>query len=362
MHKAPSVPSGLTLDDLGWDDAWAASAAASGAPGVPARVAVVYQDRVAVVGPEIDGWAELRGRLRQRRRDAPTAAPAVGDWVMITAAEGGGMASVEAILPRRTALVRQAAGRRTAPQVLAANLDLVVVVTSPNRDFSPRRVERYLAAIREGGAAAIVVLNKVDLAGDRDPWLADLVQVAGAAPVIATSARTEEGLATLRGALGRGRTVALVGSSGVGKSSLVNRLLGREQQVVAAIRDDDDKGRHTTTHRELLAIDGGAGGLVIDTPGMRELQPWGAAEAVGETFADVAALAVACRFADCRHEREPGCAVLLAVQEGRLAADRLAAFQRLQAEEEVQRRQRDEAARVGGRRRRRDDGPLAGDE
>lgn len=362
MHKAPSVPSGLTLDDLGWDDAWAASAAASGAPGVPARVAVVYQDRVAVVGPEIDGWAELRGRLRQRRRDAPTAAPAVGDWVVITAAEGGGMASVEAILPRRTALVRQAAGRRTAPQVLAANLDLVVVVTSPNRDFSPRRVERYLAAIREGGAAAIVVLNKVDLAGDRDPWLADLVQVAGAAPVIATSARTEEGLATLRGALGRGRTVALVGSSGVGKSSLVNRLLGREQQVVAAIRDDDDKGRHTTTHRELLAIDGGAGGLVIDTPGMRELQPWGAAEAVGETFADVAALAVACRFADCRHEREPGCGVLLAVQEGRLAADRLAAFQRLQAEEEVQRRQRDEAARVGGRRRRRDDGPLAGDE
>ncbi|MEZ4452710.1 MAG: ribosome small subunit-dependent GTPase A [Nannocystaceae bacterium] len=271
--KLRAVAIGLTLADLGWDDAWAASAAAIAADGVVARVAVVYQDRVAVVGEGLEGWAELRGRLRERARGEPLQAPAVGDWVVLTPAQGGGMASVEAILPRRGHLVRQAAGRRTTPQIVAANLDAIFVVTSPNRDFSPRRIERYLAAIREGGASPRVILNKVDLCGDVDPWLADLRAVAGDAPVLATSASEGRGLEGLRSALGRGRTIAFVGSSGVGKSSLVNLLLGRARQSVAAIREDDDKGRHTTTHRELMPIDEGAGGLLIDTPGMRSSSP-----------------------------------------------------------------------------------------
>ncbi|HGG56976.1 MAG TPA: ribosome small subunit-dependent GTPase A, partial [Nannocystis exedens] len=273
------------LAELGWDRRWqeVVSDCDVGPVVTPARVVVVYQDRLAVRGPAGLRFAELRGRLRRRQSRERLAIPASGDWVLIAENKGGGMATVEALLPRRTCLIRRAAGRRILPQVVAANIDTVFVVTSPNRDFNTRRVERYLTAIADGGAAAAVLLNKIDLVEDPERWLAEL-RTLGGAPVYGLSATQGQGLELLGAHLGRGRTVAFVGSSGVGKSSLINRLLGADRQVVAAIREEDDKGRHTTTHRELLPIDGGAGGMVIDTPGMRELQIWSEGASVRETF------------------------------------------------------------------------------
>ncbi len=316
--------------ELGWDPRWqeVASECGGGAALTPARVVVVYQDRLAILDPGGLRFAELRGRLRRRQSRERLAIPASGDWVLIADNKGGGMATVEALLPRRTCLIRRAAGRRTLPQVVAANIDTVFVVTSPNRDFNTRRVERYLAAIADGGAAAAVLLNKVDLVEDPERWLADL-RALGGAPVYGLSAISGRGIESLGAHLGRGRTVAFVGSSGVGKSSLINRLLGADRQVVAAIREEDDKGRHTTTHRELLPIDGGAGGMVIDTPGMRELQIWSEGASVRETFDDVEAIAQGCRFRDCHHRSEPGCAVQQALRAGELSAARLEGFHKL---------------------------------
>ena len=333
----------VRLAGLGWDAGWAAALAAAGAPGEPARVVVVYQDRLSLAGAKGGLWGELRGRLRQRQSAEAEATPAVGDWVLARESPGG-MAAVEAILPRRTRLCRQAAGRRTEVQVVAANVDVIFVVTSPRGDYSPRRVERYLAAIREGGAAPAVVLNKVDLCDDPGPWLAGLQAVAGGAPVLVTSAASGAGIGALEEHLGPGRTVAFVGSSGVGKSSLTNRLLGREAQAVAPVREEDDKGRHTTTHRELLVLGEGRG-VLVDTPGMRELQLWTGEEAVREVFPDVEAVAVRCRFRDCRHRGEPGCAVAEAVAAGALAPARLTALHRLLDEQGAH------AERRRGRRR-----------
>ncbi len=339
-----------TLEELGWDPEWAAVATASGGIGRPARVTVVYQDRLAVLDDRGVRWAALRGRLRRRQSDDPLAIPASGDWVVTAKNPGGGMDTVEALLPRRTCLIRQAAGRRTVPQVVAANVDTVFVVTTPNRDFNVRRVERYLAAIADGGGAAAVLLNKIDLC-DPEPWLAQLRPLGDTTPIYGLSATTGLGMEQLQPHLGLGRTVAFVGSSGVGKSSLINHLLGSERQVVGAIRDEDDKGRHTTTHRELLPLGGGAEGMLIDTPGMRELQLWSEGSSVRETFDDVEAIAIDCRFRDCRHRREPGCAVRVAVAKGRLKKVRLAAFHKLIDDAATNQVQRVGSARIATRRR-----------
>ncbi|MEZ4385884.1 MAG: ribosome small subunit-dependent GTPase A [Nannocystaceae bacterium] len=348
--SAAKAPPAVDLAALGWDHAWAEQAAALASDAVPARVAIVYQDRLAVRGAAGQFWAELRGRLRRRQSDDALAIPAAGDWVLVADNPGGGMATVEALLPRRTRLVRQAAGRRTVPQVVAANIDTVFVVTTPNRDFNPRRVERYLAAIADGGAAAAVILNKVDLTEDPAQWIADLEGVARGAPILPLSAATGGGLEALDAHLGPGRTVAFVGSSGVGKSSLINRLLGDARQAVAAIREEDDKGRHTTTHRELVPLAGGRG-IVIDTPGMRELQLWSEGTAVRESFEDVEAIARGCRFRDCQHRREPGCAVRAAVRAGRLPPARLAGFHKLASEASTHELQRADSSRIAARRR-----------
>lgn len=261
--------------------------------------------------------------------DDPLAAPAVGDFVAYTPGEGLGR--IEAVLPRRTTLVRGAAGRRTAPQMIAANVDCVLVLTALDADFNLRRLERYLSQISACGARAMIVLTKADACLSAVPFTVELSTTLPDTPYVVVSALTGDGMDALAATLVPGETVALVGSSGAGKSTLTNALLGASVQRVHATRADDAKGRHTTTHRELFTLPGGT--MVIDTPGMRELGLWGDDdEGLDAAFADIEALAERCRFRDCQHGGEPGCAIAAALGDGSLEAARLHSYDKLQAE------------------------------
>jgi ribosome biogenesis GTPase / thiamine phosphate phosphatase len=325
------VPPPAGLEDFGWSDFFA-RAMPEGAAQRPARVASVY-------GTRVDVWTETGPRLAAVRRGANRESPveggiAVGDWVAVgPTEEGGDQVVVEHILPRRTVFLRQAAGERSEPQAIAANIDRVFVVTSLEGDLNPRRLERYLVAIRAGGAEAIVLLGKADLCTDPAPAIAE-VALLGAKETLLVSAKTGVGIDDLRARMPRGTTSALVGSSGVGKSALLNVLLGRVANIEGAVRQHDKRGRHTTTRRVLFQVPGG--GLVVDTPGMRELKPWqpggGAEEEDEDAFDDIAELANVCRYRDCVHEAEPGCAVHAAAAEGRLTPARLASWQKLERE------------------------------
>ena len=270
-----------------------------------ARVATSQRDQYRLYSESGELDAEPSGALWHRTPDRASM-PVVGDWVAARIV-GPGQAIVEAVLPRRTLFSRRAAGRREDQQPIAANIDLVFLVCGLDGDFNLRRLERYLTLAVESGAAPVVVLNKTDLApicgrASRRP-----PKVAGAAPIVACSARDAEGLDALERFLGSGRTVALLGSSGVGKSTLVNRLLGEERLRTKEVRESDSRGRHTTTHRELVPLP--QGGALIDTPGMRELQLWASQESVDAAFEEIADLAASCRFRDCAHSGEQGCAV-----------------------------------------------------
>jgi ribosome biogenesis GTPase / thiamine phosphate phosphatase len=255
--------------------------------------------------------------------------PSVGDWVAVRPLEGERKAVIEAVLPRRSAFTRKEAWSRTVAQVVAANVDTVFLVTAFGGDLNARRLERYLTAAWDSGANPVIVANKSDLAEDAFAELAEVEAVALGIPVLAVSASTGEGLGLLETHLAPGRTVALLGSSGVGKSTLVNRLAGRELLATNEIRKDG-RGRHTTSHRELVPLSSGA--LLIDTPGMREFQLWADEEVLESTFAEIAELAAACRFSDCSHEHEPGCAVKSALADGSLSRERFASYRKLQRE------------------------------
>ena len=322
------VPPATSLDAWGWDAGWAAAfhAASAARPREPARVAAVYGERIVVVASGGARDARLAGRLLHAAAGDPEALPAVGDWVVL---EGGGSGTVTEVLPRRPAFRRGAAGRATAAQVLAANVDLTLVVTALPADLSPRRLERYLALAWESGATPVLLLSKADLADDPARAEADARAVAPGVDVLLFSTVTGEGLEEVGALLGPGRTAVLLGSSGVGKSTLVNRLLGESRQATADVRADG-RGRHTTTHRELVRLPSGA--LLVDGPGMREVALWDAGGGLEAAFADVEAEAAGCRFRDCAHDAEPGCAVREAVEEGRLDAARLEHWHALRRE------------------------------
>ena len=326
---------------LGWDESWARWLAESKfAQSAVGRVARMETSVVTLWGAGEPVLAQLPTRLK-----APEDRPAVGDWV---AYSGSASAKVRDVLPRRTIFERRAAGRRTQRQVVAANVDVVFIVSALDGDFNPRRIERYLAAVAQSGARPVVLLTKAAVLSEaqRDAVRSQSREVAGGAAVhlIDVVDGFESGAASPY--LTAGTTTALVGSSGVGKSTLLNHWAGEERQETRAVRARDGRGQHTTTRRELFVLDGGA--LVIDTPGMRELALWADVGALAEAFPDIAALAASCRFGDCRHGAEPGCAVRDALGGGSLDRARFESFVALRREVEAT------SAEVHAQRRRAD--------
>lgn len=316
------------IELYGWSDALRSSFAPFAAQGLsPARVIAHHRGLWRLVTPHGERTGRLAGRFHLHA--APGEHPVVGDWLAVSAPDNADEAVIHALVPRATAFVRREASGAGA-QVVAANVDVAFLVMALNGDLNPRRLERYLVAARDSGADPVVVLTKADLCADPDAAAHAIAAVAAGAPVVTLSALAGEGLDALAPWLRPGVTAALLGSSGAGKSTLLNALAGRGAMKTAAIRETDDRGRHTTTHRELFRLASGA--LLVDTPGMRELGLLAADEALDSSFDDVGALTGACRFSDCTHGREPGCAIVAALADGRLANDRWQAYLKLQRE------------------------------
>jgi ribosome biogenesis GTPase len=325
----------VTLSNLGWSEHFAAAFEPYREKGlVPGRVVLEHNHILA---------GKLRHEAASRQE-----LPAVGDWVALRVEPSGERASIQAVLPRLSACSRKVAGEETLEQVVAANIDAIFLVSALDHDFNTRRIERYVVLARRSGAQPVIILNKIDRSPDVDAAIAEAQAVAPDVPILPVCTKDGRGFDQLAPYLQTGKTVALLGPSGVGKSSIINRLIGTELLKTADVRASDSRGRHTSVHRQLVELP--SGGLLIDTPGMRELQLFDMAGAVDETFPDIDALGQNCRFRDCRHHQEPGCAVKRAVDDGTLDAARYGNFLKLQEEHESFARRQDERALLDTKR------------
>ena len=335
------------LKDLGWDDDWSKVFAPFAAEQlVPGRVAIEFNYIYRVFAESGELQVQHAGRLRHHAESLS----AVGDWVAIRPTPGEATGTIEAILPRRSKFSRKVAGELTVEQIVAANIDTVFLVMGLDGDYNPRRLERYLILAYESGARPVVILNKSDVADHLAEDMDEIQALAVGIPVHAISAKERDGIDVITGYLGPGKTGALLGSSGVGKSTLVNALIGEEKFKTRDVRASDSRGRHTTRHRNLILLPEHRG-LLVDTPGMRELQLWSQGEGARDTFEDILELAEGCHFTDCRHRDEPRCAVKQAVEEGTLAADRLAGFLKLQDELKSFEARKDVRAQIDAKRK-----------
>ncbi len=329
----------MNIQSVGWNSSWDEQFRAHSKENLaPARVIREHRNLYALLGDDGELSGELSGRLRfaaVSRRDFP----AVGDWVAISARPSEARATIQAILPRKSLFSRKVAGNTTEEQVIAANVDVTFLLTGLDRDFNLRRIERYLTLIWESGTSPVVLLNKSDLCSDTVEKRAEVMAIAIGVPVHAISAQNQSGLEALEQYLKPGVTVALLGSSGAGKSTLINALLGSDRLKVGAVRDSDGRGRHTTTSRELLVLPSGA--IVIDTPGMKELQLWADEASLQGTFEDIERFAQGCRFSDCSHQHEPECGVRAAIENGKLGDDRLQSYLKQKRELEYLARRQD---------------------
>lgn len=333
----------VRLQELGWSPFFQQHWNDKTGRRMPARIIEEQRSMYRVASENAELLAELSGQLRYAALDRADL-PAIGDWVGIEARLTEGRATIHEVLPRRSCFSRKSAGEQTTEQIVAANIDTVFVVTSLNADLNVRRIERYLATCWDSGARPVVLLSKADVCEDIGAAIEAVSEVAVGVPIHALSAMTGEGLDPINGYLKTGETVALLGSSGVGKSTLINRLLGSNIQSVLEIREDDSRGRHATTARRLFVLP--QGGMLIDTPGMRELQLWDADSGLSQAFEDIETLAANCRFRDCGHQSEPGCAVQEALSENRLMADRFESYLKLRREMDYMARKQDVLARI----------------
>ncbi|WP_047983027.1 ribosome small subunit-dependent GTPase A [Ornithinibacillus californiensis] len=330
MHK---------LETLGWKDGLEVEKEKA------ARVITVQKNSYRISDGEMDYLAHLSGKFLNEA-SSPLDFPAVGDWVEVQKLPEENKAVIKRIVPRTSQFVRQAAGERTDPQIVAANIDIVFIVNSLNHDLNARRIERYILLAYESGATPIVLLTKKDQVTEEEvrKAIATVSEVAIGVDILTISSLTGDGLDELETYLSSGKTGALLGSSGVGKSTLINSLLGYEVQETKEIREDDSRGRHTTTHREMFMLPNGA--MIIDTPGMREIQMWDGETAIEQTFQDVEVFASECKFTDCKHKTEPGCRIREAIETGELTEKRFRSFIKLQREIAYEKRKQDQKAKL----------------